>query len=84
MAAKKSPAASKLTFEQALEKLEQIVTQIEQGEVSLEQSIDKYAEGTRLIKHCRSVLDAAEKKVQVLAQSSDGLESDGELDDVDG
>ena len=75
--------AGKLTFEQALEKLEGIVTRIEQGEVSLEESIDQYAEGIELVKHCRKVLDAAEKKIQLLSRAEDeSLEVSGELDEA--
>jgi len=73
---------NKMTFEEALAKLEQIVTQIETGKVSLEQSIEKYAEGIELIKQCRTILDSAEKKIQVLAQGQDGgLQITGELED---
>jgi len=75
---------TKLTFEQALEKLERIVEQIEQSKVSLEESIDKYGEGMKLIKHCRQVLDAAEKKIQQLARGEDGkLQPAGELPETD-
>jgi len=70
----------KLTFEQAMEKLESIVGQIEAGDVSLEESIDKYAEGIGLIGQCRGILDAAEKKIQLLAKREDGaLAGAGEL-----
>jgi len=70
----------KLTFEQALEKLEQIVSQIEEGKVSLEESIDKYAEGIKLIKQCRDILETAEKKIQLLAKGGGALlEPAGEL-----
>ncbi len=73
---------NKMTFEEALAKLEQIVTQIETGKVSLEQSIEKYAEGIELIKQCRTILDSAEKKIQMLAQGQDGgLQVAGELED---
>jgi len=72
----------KLTFEQAMAKLEKIVTGIEGGQTSLEESIDQYAEGTGLIKQCRTILDAAEKKIQVLARNdAGGLAVEGELDD---
>ena len=75
-------AKSTKTFEQALEELEEIVARIEAGEVSLEESIEKYAEGTALIKQCRAILDAAEKKIQVLARDeAQGLKVEGELDD---
>lgn len=74
--------APKLTFEQALEKLEEIVSAIEAGEIGLEESIEKYAEGIELIKHCRSVLDAAEKKIQILTTTNgDTLEPAGELEE---
>lgn len=70
----------KLTYEQAMETLESIVTEIEQGEVSLEQSIEKYAEGIKLIQQCRGILDAAEKKIQLLSRGEGGkLVEDGEL-----
>jgi len=71
---------TKLTFEQALERLEKIVAEMEQGKVSLEQSIEKYAEGIELIKQCRKILDEAEKKIQVLAKNERGaLEPVSEL-----
>jgi len=72
----------KLSFEQALAKLEEIVTAIEEGEVPLEQSIDKYAEGVELVKQCRRILDRAEKKIQLLGKGESGqLEVTGELDE---
>ena len=70
----------KLTFEQALEKLEGIVSAIESGQIGLEESIGRYAEGTKLIKYCRGVLDEAEKKIQLLTATEGGaLEPAGEL-----
>ena len=72
--------AKKLTFEEAIEKLESIVQDIEQGEVSLEESISRYEEGTKLVKQCRAILDSAEKKIQLLTQGEgEELEIDGEL-----
>ncbi len=70
------------TFEQALEELEAIVAKIEAGEVSLEQSIEKYAEGIKLVELCRGILDTAEKKIQMLAKGSDNkLDPAGDLDE---
>jgi exodeoxyribonuclease VII small subunit len=75
-------ANNKLTFEQALGKLEEIVSAIESGQIGLEDSIAKYAEGARLIGYCRGILNAAEKKIQLLTAKSDGsLEEAGELPD---
>ena len=74
----------KMTFEQAMDTVERIVAGIEGGEISLEESIEKYAEGTALIKQCRAILDAAEKKIQILARDeAAGLAVTGELDDTD-
>ena len=72
----------KLSFEQALARLEQIVSQIEGGKVPLEDSIEKYAQGIALIKQCRSILESAEQKIQVLAKgegSGQGLQVTGPL-----
>jgi len=56
----------KQTFEQALRELEKIVEKVEQGEIGLEESIDKYAQGMQLIKHCRDILDQAEKRIETI------------------
>ena len=79
-------AKTKLTFEQALEELEKIVAQIESGKVPLEESIEKYAQGQELIKQCRTILDTAEKKIQVLSETqgqSLAVSDQMELDDAD-
>ena len=74
-------AKEKMTFEQALGKLEEIVAKIESGEVGLEESIARYAEGIKLIGQCRTILDAAEKKIQLLAQGEgDRLAPAGQLE----
>jgi exodeoxyribonuclease VII small subunit len=83
MAKEKEP--DKLTFEQALEKLEAIVSAIEEGEVPLEESIEKYAEGIELVKKCRAILDRAEKKIQLLGRGEgDTLAVTGELEEPEG
>jgi len=64
-------AQKKMSFEQALERIEEIVSDIEDGSVPLEESIDKYAEGIKLIEHCRTVLGDAEKKIQLLTKAHD-------------
>ncbi|NLW87061.1 MAG: exodeoxyribonuclease VII small subunit [Planctomycetes bacterium] len=76
-------AKEKLSFEQALEKLEAIVGEIESGKVPLEESITKYAQGIELVKQCRTILDSAEKKIQMLARKEGGLEADGELPEAE-
>jgi exodeoxyribonuclease VII small subunit len=77
----KDKTEEKLTFEQAMEKLEAIVSAIEAGEVPLEESIEKYAEGIELVRRCRAILDRAEKKIQLLGRGDDdSLTVTGELE----
>jgi len=77
-------AKKKMSFEQALERIEEIVSEIEDGRVPLEESIDKYAEGIKLIEHCRTVLGNAEKKIQLLTKGQDQkLTSAGQLPEDD-
>lgn len=65
-------AKEKLTFEQALGRLEKIVDAIEQGKVGLEESIERFSEGMDLIQHCRKILTEAEMKVQKLQADAAG------------
>lgn len=56
------------TLEQSFEKLEQIVGNLENGDVSLEDSFKLYNEGMKLIQNCNQQLDKVEKKIVVLNQ----------------
>ena len=58
------PDIKKLSFEDALEALEEIVQRLEGGEVSLEESIDIYSRGTHLKTHCEQKLQSAREKVE--------------------
>lgn len=60
------------SFEEALQELEQILADIEGGQVGLEESLVKYERGTFLIQHCRGVLSTAEKQIELLSKSADG------------
>ena len=60
------------TFEEALSELEQILNEIESGQVGLEESLARYERGNFLIQHCRTVLNAAEKQIELLTKSADG------------
>jgi exodeoxyribonuclease VII small subunit len=61
---------SKLTFEQAIKELTGIVGKIEQGEITLQDSIQQYEKGMTLIKHCRKILQEAEKRIEKIAEES--------------
>lgn len=62
------------TFEDALRELEQILTEIENGDVGLEESLVKYERGNFLIQHCRGVLSAAEKQIEALSKGNEDAE----------
>ena len=56
------------TLEQSFEKLEQIIGNLENGDVSLEDSFKLYNEGMKLIQNCNQQLDKVEEKIVVLNQ----------------
>ncbi len=60
-----SAKTEKITFEKALERLEEITSELESGEATLDKSLDLYNEGIKLIKTANQMLDSAEKKVAV-------------------
>jgi len=61
-----------IRFEKALEKLEKIVTDLESGDVSLEDALKKYEEGVRMSQACQKKLSQAEKKIEILTRTLDG------------
>ncbi len=63
---------AELTFEEALAALEQVVSQLEGGQVPLEQSIALYERGAALKKHCDAKLGEAELKVEKIVAGDDG------------
>ena len=58
-----------MRFEEALKKLEDIVSKLEAGDMSLEESLSKYEEGIKLSKICSRQLEAAKSKVELLMKS---------------
>lgn len=61
-----------LTFEEAIQKLENIVNELETGKLTLDESVKKFEEGIKLSKHCNEMLESAEKQITVLIENSDG------------
>ncbi len=66
------PKKSDKNFEEKLEELEKIAMQIEDGKLSLEDSISKFEEGIKLSKECTKILDDAEKKINILLENEEG------------
>ena len=63
---------SEMTFEQAMSELERIVTELERGDVPLEDSISLYEKGAELKKRCETKLKEAEQKVAAITLGEDG------------
>ena len=63
---------SQLSFEAALQRLEEIVRTLEKGEAPLDQSIALYQEGDRLKRHCEARLKDAQARIEQIALGSDG------------
>ena len=58
----------KLSFEEAIKELTNIVGKIEQGEIPLQDSLKQYERGMALIKHCRGILEKAEKRIEKISE----------------
>ena len=58
----------KLGFEKAIKELGSIVGRIEQGQIPLQDSLKQYERGMALIKHCRGILEKAEKRIEKISE----------------
>ena len=65
-----------VNFESSIKKLEQIVAKIEDGDISLEESVKSFEEGVGLVKECQKQLSAAELKVKKLLDNGDTVDLD--------
>ena len=62
----------KLKFEQAMQELEEIVDNLESGNIDLDKSIEYYTRGSQLKSHCQNMLDDAVLKLEEIQVSNDG------------
>jgi len=67
----------KLSFEEAIKELTNIVGKIEQGEIPLQDSLEQYEKGMTLIKHCRDILQKAEKQIEKITEADVTKNKDG-------
>lgn len=72
MARAKENNNEKIKFEDALERLEKIVSQLEAGELALDESLKIFEEGIKLSRLCSGKLEEAEKKIEVLMRNKEG------------
>jgi exodeoxyribonuclease VII small subunit len=68
------------TLETAMQRVSEIVSSMESGDMPLEKLIESYEEGTALVKMCQEKLDAAEKRIQIIARNARGEVSLEEFD----
>lgn len=68
-------------LEVSMEQLESIVSDLEEGEFSLEEALNKFEEGLKLGKQCRKILDQAELRVKKLVENADGELEEQEFDE---
>ena len=61
----------KMSFEEAIKELTSIVSKIEQGQIPLQDSLEQYERGMALIKHCRTILQKAEKRIEKIADTEE-------------
>lgn len=66
MSRKKSP----LRFEESLTELEQLIERLEQGDITLEESLKTFERGVQLTRACQKALEEAEQKVQILLEKN--------------
>jgi len=65
---------AKEKFEEALEKLENIVKKMEAGDITLEESLKSFEEGVKLIRFCQAKLDDAQRRVEMLLGKEEELQ----------
>ena len=68
---KQKDDVEKMSFEEAIKELTAIVGKIEQGEIALQDNLDQYEKGMALIKHCRTILQKAEKHIDKIAKKEE-------------
>jgi exodeoxyribonuclease VII small subunit len=75
--------AKEKSFEASLKELEQIVEQLETGDLPLEHSLQLFEQGVRLSRDCQKRLDEAERKVELLLKNDEGAFTRIPLDEDD-
>ena len=74
---------TKKSFESSLKELEQIVEQLEAGDLPLERSLELFEQGVNLSRDCQRRLDEAERRVELLLKNNDGTFSKVSIEEGD-
>jgi len=70
---KKKKTEETKTFESALEELEEIASELETGELGLDEALGRYEKGVQLSRFCRKKLDEAARKIDILQKQGDEI-----------
>jgi exodeoxyribonuclease VII small subunit len=73
-----SASPDDLRFEEAYERLEEVLTRLQMGNMTLDDALASYEEGMALAAHCQALLDAAELRVETLERTSELPDEDDE------
>ena len=65
-----------MNFEESMKKLEEIANELEKGNLSLDESVNKFEEGMKLSKKCSDFLNSAEKKITMLISDGDEIKEE--------
>ena len=80
---KQKTDVDKLSFEESIKELTDIVGKIEQGEIPLQDSLEQYEKGMALIKQCRTILQEAEERIEKITKEQDPDSKEGGPDEKD-
>ena len=79
--ADKNAKINDMSFETAMTRLEQIVRELEDGKVSLDDSLKLYEEGIALVRLCSGRLDEAEQKIKIIRTAADGSKTEEDFNE---
>ena len=80
---KQKTEVDKLSFEEAIKELTNIVGKIEKGQIPLQDSLEQYEKGMALIKQCRTILQKAEERIEKITKEEETEDSDRHEKDPD-
>ena len=76
MKEKENENDKEINFEEAMGKLEEIASELENGKLSLDESLNKFEEGMKLSKKCNEIIENAEKKITILLQNGEKIKEE--------
>jgi len=79
----KKQESNSLSFEEAIERLEEILQSMEEEQLPLEQLLQRYEEGVKLLRFCQEQLKAAQDRIRVLMEEEDGSLTTAAIESMD-